>query len=92
LKWANVYATTFTGDLTGDVTGDLTGTASNVTVGTGSGDAYRAIVVHNGNSLYSAGTGTGKPQYNYSTGDVKAYSFTTDGGSFNGNATSSTYA
>lgn len=61
--------------------------ASTVTVGTGSGDSYRAIVVHNGNGLYSAGTESGKPQYNYSTGDVKAKSFTTDGGQFNGNAT-----
>lgn len=30
-KWANVYATTFTGNLTGNVTGNVSGTASNVT-------------------------------------------------------------
>ena len=85
LKWSNVYATTFTGN--------LTGIASKVTVGTGSGSTYRAIVVTDGsNGLYTAGTAAGKPQYNYSTGDVKAKSFTTDGGNFignlNGNATS----
>lgn len=83
LKWNNVYATTFTGN--------LTGTASKVTVGLSANDYYRAIVVHTaGNALYSAGTGSGKPQYNYYTGDVKAKSFTTDGGNFNGNATTAT--
>ena len=67
---------------------DISGKASTITIGTGTGDAYRAIVVTNGsNSLFTAGTGSGKPQYNYSTGDVKAYSFTTDGGNFNGNVT-----
>lgn len=74
----NVKATTFIGN--------LTGIASKVAVGTGTGSQYRPIVVTDGsNSLYTAGTGTGKPQYNYSTGDVKAKSFTVDGGSFNGN-------
>lgn len=64
------------------------GRASTVTIGTSAADAYRAIVVTNGsNGLYTAGAGSGKPQYNYSTGDVKAYSFTTDGGNFNGNVT-----
>lgn len=53
--------------------------ASTVTVGPGSSNAYGAIVVHNGNNLYSAGN---KVQYNYSTGDVKATSFT---GKLNGN-------
>jgi hypothetical protein len=61
------------------------GAATSVVVGTGTSSAYRPIVVHNGNALYSAGDATGKPRYNYSTGDVKAKSFTTDGGSFNGN-------
>ena len=71
---------------------NIYGTASNVTVASGSTDAYRAIVVHNGNTLYSAGTNTGKPRYNYATGDVMSKSFTTDGGNFNGNATSATTA
>ena len=84
LKWSNVYATNFTGN----VTGNLTGIASKVSVGRGSGSTYRAIVVTDGsNGLYTAGTATGKPQYNYSTGDVKAKSFTTDGGNFVGNLT-----
>lgn len=75
-----VYASSFIGD--------LTGIASKVAVSTGASNNYRAIVVTNGNnSLYTAGTATGKPQYNYLTGDVKAKSFTTDGGSFNGNLT-----
>ena len=65
------------------------GTSTYVAVRAGTASVYRAIVVHNGNSLFSAGTGTGKPQYNYSTGDVKAYSFTTDGGNFIGNLTGS---
>jgi hypothetical protein len=84
----NVTATKFIGELQGNVTGNLSGIASKVSVGTGSGSTYHAIVVTDGsNGLYTAGTATGKPQYNYSTGDVKAKSFTTDGGSFNGNLT-----
>lgn len=64
------------------------GRASTVTIGTSAADAYRAIVVTDGsNGLYTAGTGTGKPRYNYATGDVKATSFTTDGGNFIGNLT-----
>lgn len=75
------------GDWDINITGSA-GHASTVTVGTGSSNAYRGIVVTNGsNGLYTAGTGTGKPQYNYSTGDVKAYSFTTAGGNFIGNLT-----
>ena len=84
--WKNIYATTFTGNLSGNAT--TATTASKVTIGIGSGDAYRAIVVTNGsNGLYIAGTDTGNPRYNYSTGDVKAASFTTDGGNFVGNLT-----
>lgn len=82
----NLAATTFTGSLSGNAT--TATTATKVTVGTGTGSSYRAIVVTNGeNGLYSAGTDTGKPRYNYSTGDVKAASFTTDGGNFIGNLT-----
>lgn len=70
-----------------NITGSA-GHASTVTVETGYANAYRGIVVTNGsNSLFTAGTGAGKPQYNYSTGDIKAYSFTTDGGNFIGTAT-----
>lgn len=67
---------------------NISGKASTVTIGTSAADAYRAIVVTNGsNGLYTAGADTGKPRYNYATGDVKAYSFTTDGGNFIGNLT-----
>lgn len=85
----NVKATKFIGDVSGNATSATTAaTASKVTVGTGTGSSYRAIVVTNGeHGLYTAGTAAGKPQYNYSTGDVKAYSFTTDGGNFVGNLT-----
>lgn len=96
-SWVNTalagYLPLSGGTVNGSITatsfiGNLTGNASNVAVGTGSSNAYRAIVVTNGNGgLYTAGTATGKPQYNYSTGDVKAKSFTTDGGSFIGNLT-----
>lgn len=85
-KWYTIYASSFIGNVTGNAT--TATTASNVIVGTGSTNAYRAIVVHNGNALYSAGTTTGKPCYNYSTGDIKAKSFTTDGGLFIGAVTS----
>ena len=82
----DLKAPTFTGNLSGNAT--TATTATKVTVGTGSSNAYRAIVVTNGeNGLYTAGTDTGKPRYNYSTGDVKAASFTTDGGNFVGNLT-----
>ena len=66
----------------------VAGRASTVTIGTSAADVYRAIVVTDGsNGLYTAGTGTGKPRYNYATGDIKATSFTTDGGNFIGNLT-----
>ena len=84
----NVTATKFIGDVSGNATTATTATtASKVTVGTGSGDAYRAIVVHNEGGLFSAGTAEGKPQYNYSTGDVKATSFS---GNINGGTISGT--
>lgn len=85
-KWYAIYASSFIGNVTGNAT--TATTASNVIVGTGATNAYRAIVVHNGNALYAAGTTTGKPCYNYATGDIKAKSFTTDGGLFIGAVTS----
>lgn len=85
MKWQNVYATTFHGSLSGNASSATL--ASTVSVGVGSSDAYRPIVVHNGSALYSAGDTTGKPRYNYATGDIKAKSFTTDGGIFTGNLT-----
>lgn len=63
--------------------------AKTVTVGTGSNNVYRPIVVNNGGSLY-----TGSATFNYVTGDIKSTSFTTNGGKFigdlNGHADSAT--
>lgn len=89
-KASNLTFNPYTGTLKADA---FSGTAAKITIGTGVEDNYRAIVVTDGNNaLYTAGTDTGKPQYNYSTGDIKAKSFTTDGGNFNGNATSASDA
>ena len=89
-KASNLKFNPYTGTLKADA---FSGTAAKVTVGNSTEDNYRAIVVTNGsNALYTAGTAAGKPKYNYKTGDVKAASFTTDGGNFNGNATSASDA
>lgn len=71
LKWANVYATTFTGHLSGTVS-----------MTAGDNDAYRNILVTNGSNgiCYSS---AGNVQLNYATGDVRATSFT---GNLIGNA------
>ena len=64
LKWSNVYATNFIGHHNGTIS-----------MTAGEGDAYRDILVTNGNSgiCYAAANAV---QLNYASGDIKATSFT----------------
>lgn len=72
MKWSNVYATTFTGNLTGTAS-----MATGVTVSDGSSDQYRKMVVHTGSTSGQNLYTVPGVSANYTSGDLKATSFTT---------------